>query len=159
MVRYKFKLKKTYMPSLTRSMTERNNLYGGVYLKYSIRKQEYINIFGLTFVYWVNFLGTKVFLNPYKKYWDKKNCFLPHAYWGKPKHPLTRLWVVLTSNTIPQECNKIITEISLISHTVKLFNCTFLSKDITSNLFKKKDKFYINNQNQKNHERRKKCNR
>lgn len=146
MVRYKFKLKKTYIPSLTRNMTEKEKLYGGVYLKYSIRKERYIKIFNFAFVYWVNFLGTKVFLNPYKKYWDTKNCFLPHTYWGKPKHPLTRLWVVLNANTISNECNKIITETSLISHTVKLFNYTFISKDITNNLFKKKDKFFINNQ-------------
>lgn len=47
-----------------------------------------------------------VFLRPYKKFWDSKRNRLPHNYWGKSKHPLTNMWMVVTkdykqwSNTI-----------------------------------------------------------
>lgn len=38
---------------------------------------------------------TKVFLKPYKKNLDKREIKLPSNFWGKKKHPLTRLWIEL----------------------------------------------------------------
>jgi hypothetical protein len=142
MVRYLFKLKKSYIPDLTHE-TENDKLYGGVRLTYIIWMVYYFNIFNTHIPYYSRRLGKKTFLRPYKKYWDKRKYRLPNVYWGKKNHPLTRLWVVL-NDKCPLGLTKIIPEVSLIHQSVRIFHRTFQSKHITAYLFSRCSKFSIN---------------
>lgn len=141
MVKYTFKLKKSYVPDLTQK-TDKDHKYGGVRLIYTIYKICYVSLFGTEIQWFRRKLGRKTFLRPYKKFWDKRTYRLPYVYWGKKTHPLTRLWVVIP-NSQPLDVRKITPEINLIHQYVKLFGHTFRSKDITSQLFGYKDKFQL----------------
>ena len=141
MVKYICKLKKSYVPDLTQK-TDKDHMYGGVRLIYTIYKIYYVSLFGTEIQWFKRKLGRKTFLRPYKKFWDKRTYRLPYVYWGKKTHPLTRLWVVIP-NSQPLDVRKITPEINLIHQYVKLFGHTFRSKDITSQLFGYKDKFQL----------------
>jgi hypothetical protein len=141
MVKYIFKLKKSYEPDLTQR-TEKDKEYGGTRLIYIVYKIYYCKIFDREIVLFKRRLGRKTFLRPYKKFWDKRTYRLPYVYWGKKSHPLTRLWVVIPNN-YPLGINKIIPEVNLIHQHVKLFGRNFKSKDISSQLFGCKDKFQL----------------
>ena len=141
MVKYIFKLKKSYKPDLTQK-SDNKYLYGGVRLIYTIYKIYYVSIFGREIVLFKQRLGNKTFLRPYKKYWDKRTYRLPYVYWGKKTHPLTRHWVVIP-NDLALGSKKIVPEASLIHQHVKLFGHNFVSKQITSMLFGYKDKFQL----------------
>jgi hypothetical protein len=91
------------------------------------------------------FLGFKKFYRPLKEDWDKKIYKVPPVYWGKSKDALTRLWIIIHSITKVDNCIHVITEESLINHKVKLFGETFISHDLTNNLFKSEKKFTIIN--------------
>ena len=142
MAKYIFKLKKKYEPDLTQKNNKDNNNYGGIRLIYTIYKIYYITLFGREIPWFRRYLGKKTFLRPYKKCWDKCRYRLPYAYWGKKTHPLTRLWVVIPNN-YTFGISRIVPEASLIHTNVKLFNHTFKSKDICSQLFGYKDRFSI----------------
>ena len=143
MVKYLFKLKKTYKPNdLTQEKTDKNQQYGGIRLIYKVYKIYYVSLFGTEIPLFIRILGRKTFLRPYKKFWDKRMYRLPYVYWGKKTNPLTRLWVVIPNN-YPLGINKIVPEVNLIHQHVKLFGHKLRSKDISSNLFGYKDKFYL----------------
>jgi len=151
MVKFLFKLKKSYVPDLTQK-TDKDQLYGGIRLIYKVYRCYFIILKGREYQYFRKKIGLKTFLRPYKKYWDKHTYRLPYVYWGNKKHPLTRLWVVIPNN-YPLGITKIIPEISLINQQVKLFGHMLRSKKIASYLFSQNDKFYvkptlINNQNE-----------
>ena len=155
MVKYKFKLIKSYKPDLTQKK-DKDQQYGGIRLIYDIYKIYYFNVKislrGHTFnksISWFKWkLGRKTFLRPYKKYWDKHTYRLPYPYWGKKSNPLTRLWVVIPNN-YPLGITKITPKVSLVHHYVKLFEYNFTSKSITSQLFGEEPKtsFIINQTN------------
>jgi len=141
MVKYLFKLKKSYKPDLTQK-TDKDQQYGGIRLIYTIYKVYFTTLFGREISWFKRNLGRKTFLRPYKKFWDKRTYRLPYVYWGKKTHPLTRLWVVIPNN-YPLGMHKIIPEINLIHQHVKMFGHNFRSKDISSQLFGCKDRFYL----------------
>jgi hypothetical protein len=141
MVKYIFKLNQKYEPDLTQTK-EKDNIYDGIRLIYTAYKIYYVSLFGREIPLFLTILGKKTFLRPYKKVWDKRTYRLPYVYWGKKTHPLTRLWVVIPNN-YPLGKNRIVPEVNLIHQHVKLFGHTFLSKDITKNLFGCKDKFQL----------------
>lgn len=145
MVRYTFKLKKAYAPDLT-CENSKDNLYGGINLLYSIRRIKSFKLLNREIPYSSKLLGKKTFLRPYKKYWDKHKYRLQHPYWGKVKHPLTRMWMIPLNN-FPLTGNKpkIIPEVALTHFTVKILGKKFRSKDITDHLFKQHNKFSITN--------------
>lgn len=135
------------MPDLTHKKDD--NKYGGIQLTYLISKVYYfkLKIFKhkLEIPWFIQILGKKTFLRPYKKLWDKRMYRLPFVYWGKKSHPLTRLWVVIP-NSSPLGINKIIPELKLEHQYVKFLGYNIKSKDITSKLFSHTNKFnlYIN---------------
>jgi hypothetical protein len=141
MVKYTFKLKKSYVPDLTQKK-EQDNTYGGIRLIYTIYKTYYISLLGREVPWFRLKLGKKTFLRPYKKFWDKRTYRLPYVYWGKKENPLTRLWIVIPNN-YPIGISKIVPEVSLIHQHVKLFGHNFKSREITSQLFGNKDKFQL----------------
>ncbi|GEM_PF-5898675 len=141
MVKYTFKLIKSYVPDLTQK-TEQDKLYGGIRLIYKIYKSFYIQVFKREICIFKKSLGKKTFLRPYKKYWDKHTYRLPYVYWGKKSHPLTRLWVVIP-NEYPLGVKKITPEINLIHQYVELFGHKFRSKDITTRLFGRTNSFNL----------------
>jgi len=145
MVKYLFKLKNSYVPDLTHA-NEKDKLYAGVRLTYTISIVYFFRLKKLSkdIVYWHRRLGTKTFLRSYKKYWDKEKYYLPHVYWGKTKHPLVRLWVILNDKRSTLGDLKIIPEATLQYRFVKIFNRRFISKDIAVHLFKRHSKFSIN---------------
>lgn len=149
MVKYTFKLTKSHVPGLAQQK-EQDNKYGGIRLTYNIYKDFYFHVkiplrshtFERDIAYIRLKLGKKTFLRPYKRIWDKRKYRLPYVYWGKITNPLTRLWIVIPDN-YPLGMSKIIPEVSLIHQHVKLFGHNFKSKDISSQLFGKKDKFQL----------------
>jgi hypothetical protein len=141
MTNYLFKLKKAYIPDLTHK-NEKDKLYGGIRLTYEVYLVRRISIFRIKLTYFKKKLGLKTFLCPYKKYWDTEKYFLPHAYWGNRRHPLTRLWVILLEDT-PLGADKIVPQESLIHHNFRMFDQRFKSKEVATYLFSKSNKFYI----------------
>jgi hypothetical protein len=140
MVQYIFKLK-SCEPDLTQK-TDNGNQYGGICLIYAIYKVHLFKMFNKEIIWFKQNLGTKTFLRPYKKFWDKRTYRLPYVYWGKKTNPLTRLWVIVPNNS-PLGTKKIVPETNLIHQHVKLFGHDFRSKDITSQLFGRKNKFVV----------------
>ena len=69
---------------------------GGKKLVYLVKSYNTHNWLGLKISSIFPFKTERaIFLQPYKKAWDKKRNKLPKNYWGKVKNPLTNLWVVL----------------------------------------------------------------
>lgn len=117
----------------------------GILLTYNVYRSYRINLFGMKLFAYNKYLGDKTFYRPLKKDWDKHAYRVPPVYWGKKTTKLTRLWVILHSITIKDNCVHVITEESLINHKVKLFEESFISHDLTEHLFKSKKRFTINN--------------
>lgn len=115
----------------------------GILLTYKISKVICLTFFGKKLLIYKKKLGNKIFYRPLKKDWDKKAYRVPNVYWGKVNQKLTRLWVIVHSVTVKHNSVFVITEESLINHKVKLFGKTFISHDITRNLFKREKKFTI----------------
>lgn len=141
MVQYLFIQKKAYIPDLTH-VTENDRIYGGIRFTYLIKMVYSFKVFGKNIIYYSKTIGTKTFLRPYKKYWDKKKYRLPYVYWGKQSHPLTRLWITLSSDS-PIGSTKIIPEASLVHQTITIYGHTFKSKVIANYLNAKCTKFFI----------------
>ena len=146
MAEYLFKLKETSHGILT-DKSDQNKEHYGVKLIYDVYRLTDVKIFGKRLRLSKKCLGQKIFLRPSRKDWDKYSYKLPHAYWGKKGHNLTRLWIVVQHAV--QKDNKIlvIPEVSLINHKIELFGKTFISHAITKHLFKRDKDFIINNTN------------
>jgi len=142
MVKLEFKLKNSYMPDLTQKDDKEETKYGGIRLTYFIYKVYYFKLFNREITLFKKRCGRKTFLRPYKKFWDKRLYRLPNVYWGKKSHPLTRLWVIIASN-LPLDTHKIKPEATLRHQYVKLFGYDVRSKDITTKLFRRVNKFSL----------------
>jgi len=138
MVKYTFKLSDSYIPDLTQ---KKDDLYGGVKLVYKIYKSFYISIFKKELNVFNLYIGKETFLRPFKHNWDKKRYWLPKPYWGKIRHPLIRLWVVIDTHLSDKK--KVIPKTDLSHQDIKLFNKKFRSHQLAKYLFSKSNKFQL----------------
>lgn len=96
----KYTLLKKQVPTINNKTIISGDEFGGIKLTYSVRLLtiKQVNIFGRTFNYVAHRSKPKlaIFLRPFKKVWSGHR--LPPAQWGKKSHPLTRIWVKISSD-------------------------------------------------------------
>ena len=137
MVTYKFKLIESKVPKIKGKNIIADSNVGGTKNTYKIYRTT-LCLRGL--LYWDMYIGTKTFLRPYQKVWDKKEKRLHAPYWGKG--PLLNLWLVLKNdyNNI-NDIEVFRVESDTTKHYTKVFNIDFLSQDLNLNL-KSNQSFY-----------------
>jgi hypothetical protein len=90
-----YKLKGAIIPMIKGESILHDPGIGGEKLVYKIFKYRVytrFNIPGLNY-FLERKAKQKIFLRPFKKYWDSERNRLPYADWGKKESPLTNLWL------------------------------------------------------------------
>jgi hypothetical protein len=141
---YEFILIDSKSPKFKNRVLISDSNVGGIKNTYRIYRIKQICLFKKVFItYYKKYLGTKAFLKPYKKLWNKRASRLPKVYWGKHLF-LLNMWIVLSSDYDTLSNKKVIVpDGTTQSMNVKVFDVSFKSTDLSKNL-KKNQTFSIN---------------
>lgn len=143
---YKFVLIQSFAPTIEGNVIIKDSNVGGVKNTYKIYEiyQIYLLDYKLFLLPFRRYLGTKGFLRPYKKSYNKYINRLPKNYWGDLKSPLLNMWVILTEdyNTLSNKYK--IASKTTQSFKVEVFNIFFRSTTLSKHL--KTNRTFIINQ-------------
>ena len=146
--KYYFELTQSCEPKIRGGVLIKDSNVGGTKNSYKIYKVFYIHLlnkYDITLL--KRFLGSRVFLRPYKKLWPKRINRLPKIYWGK--HPIfINMWLLLAGDydTIKRTIGKtsvLAYDDTTQSEFINIFNIPFESKLLKKQLQSNKS-FSIN---------------